>query len=94
MLYRIYTERFEARDARHGKPESIISATFEGFTRFDSVGYWQGTRELSECFEVVTDDAEAIRAAAQRICRTCGQDAVLVLAVPCTMFLIDGQAVA
>lgn len=89
MLYRIYTERFDTSDPRHGTADSVVGASFDGFTRFDSVGVWKGDRELSECFEIITDDAAAVMEAARKIRRLNEQAAVLVVAIPCTITLVE-----
>lgn len=88
MLYRIYTERFDTRDIRHGTAERIVASAFDGFTRFDSVGYWIGVQEPSECFEIITDDNARVMEAARDIRRCNDQAAVLVVAIPCTPTLV------
>ena len=48
-LYRLYTER---------RPNlaGIVSRHFAGFTLCDSVGYWEGSSELSCIVEVIVSD--------------------------------------
>lgn len=93
MMYRIYTERFAQDDsrfiAREDHATSIVSRLFESFTRFEGVGYWQGGRELSVCFEIITDDDKGVMAAARSIRRFNDQAAVLVVAIPCTITLVE-----
>ena len=52
--YRIYTERKRVKDVC-----SIVSDHFGGFTVYEAIGYWRGTKEKSMVIEILSDFSTA-----------------------------------
>lgn len=76
MLYRIFTEL-----KNEAETLELVSKSFDGFTVLKSVGFWRGIQEESVCFEVITDNADAIFELAKAIKANNAQESVLVEAL-------------
>lgn len=73
-LFRIYTE-----DKNYEKViRPILKTSFDGFSVYRGAGYWRGVKEKSLLIEVYTNNAELIRAIAERVKHHNKQEAVLV----------------
>ncbi len=84
-VYRIYTE-----DVNRSGILGIVSNVFDGFTVFQTFGYWKGNRESSLVIEIVGDssDKSKIRKIAKAIRLVNRQDSVLVQEVSASSNLI------
>ena len=84
--YRLYTERFD-------NLATITSNYFEGFTLFESQGYWQGVAEQSVVIEIIAsdDDSWRIDALAEFIRRANNQQAVIVTTEPVHFKMIAAE---
>lgn len=72
--YRLYTERFD-------NLAELTSRSFQGFTIFSAVGYWEGIAEQSAVIEIIAEHAEdKIAVLAELIRETNKQTAVMVTA--------------
>lgn len=49
------------------KAQAIISEYFEGFTAYEVVGYWKGSKEKTLKVEVMLADGDAVKAT--RLCK-------------------------
>lgn len=83
MLYRIFTERKNVKFIRQ-----LVFEHYEGFTVFNSVGYWQGKKERSLCIEIISDlpaaaDKTKIELITRRINEHNKQDCCLVQEINC-----------
>lgn len=68
--------------------KTVISFWFDGFNVVDSYGYWKGKKEQSKVITVIMDESDKWRAKniAEAYCKTFGQEAVLIVAVPVLSF--------
>ena len=77
MLYRYYigsnnqTGELEARRAI-----KIVSQSFQGFTAYNAMGYWNGKSENSLILEIETTELEKLKAIAKQLCQELKQEAV------------------
>lgn len=83
MLYRIFTE-----DKNRKTIIKLTSRLFDGFTVFQTVGYWKGTPERSLTIEIVGAKRQDVRDLARAIKQINKQEAVLVQAIESTSTLI------
>ena len=75
-LYRILTENVDKEWIC-----DLISKYFDGFTVFETTGYWRGCQEQSLCIEIMTDDSLSFwiyDIMCPKICRHNKQESVLV----------------
>lgn len=74
--YRLYTERKNIKFINR-----LFNESFKGFTIYETTGYWNGRKEKSIVYEVITSDAAAmlkLTSIAKAICGYNKQDTVLV----------------
>lgn len=71
--YRIYTER-------KYNIERLASKCFDGFTLFDTIGFWKGKKEKSICIEIIGtfQDYKQVKFLANTIKRINSQQSVYV----------------
>lgn len=81
-----YTIHTENKDEQWVK--NLLSIGFDGFTVVKALGYWKGKEEQSLEIIIYTDNAELIKAMAQRIKHHNSQDAVLISETECKLQLI------
>lgn len=80
-MFRIYTEH-------KNEPETTrtIGLFFEGFTRYENLGYWKETKENSLMFEVITKNTaearEKLNTIAETLKRHNQQESVLITRQP------------
>ena len=77
-LYRIFTENVNKQ-----RICKLISGYFDGFTVFETTGYWKGCQEQSLCIEIMADSYDIsvpgkINALSQAICLGNEQESVLI----------------
>ena len=72
-LYRIYTED-------NDNLSMLTSQYFEGFTTYNTVGYWKGIKENSVVIEFVTNDEYKVKRLVGKIKVENKQETMLVIA--------------
>jgi len=81
MLYRIFTERKNVKFITQ-----LISEHYQGFTIFNTIGYWQGKHEKSLCIEIMSNNP-ADRHKLTKICKSINgynkQDCCLLQIIEC-----------
>ena len=61
------------------KAEAIIGKFFDGFTAFEVIGYWKGTKEKTLLIEVITEvEAVVITRIAKELKQELKQEKILV----------------
>lgn len=70
--YKIYTER------KHNI-KRITSKYFEGFTLFNTIGFWKGKEEESVCIEIIGASYKQVKLLAKAIKRINNQESVYVI---------------
>ena len=83
-LFRIYTE--DKNYERIILP--LLSVSFDGFSVYKGIGYWQGQKEKSLLIEIYTNNQNIIKAIAERIKHHNKQEAVLVTETECKIELV------
>jgi len=84
-LYRIYTENKDAQTVCR-----LVSARFNGYTLYYGTGYWNGVPERNLTVEILTKKSSIVRALAGEIRTALGQEAVLIVSIPCESELVTG----
>ncbi len=84
MLYRIFTE-----DVNREQIIRYVSRVFDGFTIYQTTGYWKGAKEASLVIEIITKKADKrIAMIAKSIKNYNKQQAVLVQVVKASSKLV------
>lgn len=74
IIYRVYTER-------KYNIERIASKCFDGFTLFNTIGYWKGKKENAVCIEIIgtAKDYRQVKFLASKIKSINNQESVYVI---------------
>ena len=85
MIYRLYTE-----DIHRDTIINLVSSHYNSFALFTGLGYWQGKPEQCLVIEIVADSSEmsTIEDMLNNLKVLCGQDCVLLVAIPCESKLV------
>ena len=84
--YEIYTENKNLLVI-----ETVVGASFSGFTIQQTTGYWKGRQEPSLIITIITEDVDAIQSTAEAICAFNAQESVLVVSTPVLVEFVEGR---
>lgn len=83
-LYRIFTQNKNKKYICQ-----LVSESVDGFTIYETIGFWQGKKEKALCIEIMTDNALAINQICKAVCVYNCQTAVLIEKIDCEVQFIS-----